>query len=236
MTVPDYPQATEAVSLYRFTEELCRALPEDALVVSASSGNAIETFLLAYRAKAGQRVFHTTGLGSMGFGVPASIGGCLAYGRRTTVCVEGDGGFQMNSQELETIARLKLPIKLFVVNNGGYGSIVASQMAYFHRLVGCTPQSGLTLPDTLKLGAVYGLPVMRIGKQTELQECLRSVLSREGPCLCEVVAIPDEPRQPRLSSYQKPDGSMASRPLEDLFPFLPREEFLANMIVPPVEE
>lgn len=228
---PDDP-----VSMYSFTRVLCEALPEGALVVPASSGNAVEIFLLAFRAKAGQRVFNTTGLGSMGFGIPACIGACLAQGGRPTVGLEGDGGFQMNAQELETIARLKLPIKLFIINNGGYGSILATQKAYFHRLVGCTPESGLTFPGTLKLAAAYGLETCSISNQGELASGIRRVLDSEGPCVCEVMALADEPRQPRVASYQKSDGSMASRPLEDMYPFLAREEFLANMIVPPIEE
>ncbi len=222
--------------MYFFTEVLCEQLPEGALVVPASSGNAIEILLLAFTTKARQRVLNTTGLGPMGFGLPASIGACLAHGGRETICVDGDGGFQMNIQELETIARLRLPIKIFVINNGGYASIVASQTAYFKRLVGCTPESGLTLPDTRRVAAAYGISASRINGQSEVVEGIRNVLSTAGPHICEVVAIPDEPRQPRVSSYQRPDGSMVSKPLEDLFPFLPREEFLANMIVPPVPE
>jgi acetolactate synthase I/II/III large subunit len=224
------------VSMYYFTEELCNQLPEGSLVVPASSGNAIEMLLLAYQAKAKQRIFITTGLGPMGFALPASIGACLAHGRQDTICVDGDGGFQMNIQELETIARLRLPIKIFVVNNGGYGSIISSQSAYFKRLVGCTPESGLTFPDTLKIAAAYGIAGSRIEGQANVVEGIQRVLQSSGPHVCEVMAISDEPRQPRVSSYQKPDGSMASKPLEDLFPFLPREEFLANMIVPPVPE
>jgi acetolactate synthase-1/2/3 large subunit len=236
LTSPHDEPAEGPVSMYSFTRHLCEALPEGALVASASSGNSVEMLLLAFKAKPGQRIFVTTGLGSMGFGVPAAIGACLAHDRRTTVCLEGDGGLQMGLHELEVIARLNLPIKLFVVNNGGYGSIVATQSTYFGRLVGSTPQSGLTLPDTLKVAAAYGLPTARIADQRELAAGIRAVLNADGPCVCEVMALADEPRQPRVASYQKPDGSMASRPLEDMYPFLPRDEFLANMIVPPVAE
>lgn len=224
------------VSMYYFTEKLCELLPEGALVVPASSGNAIEMLLLAFTVKARQRVLHTTGLGPMGFGLPASIGACLAHGGGDTVCVDGDGGFQMNIQELETIARLRLPIKIFVINNGGYGAIVSSQKANFKRLVGCTPESGLTLPNTLKVAAAYGIPSSRIECQTTVAEGIHAVLKSAGPHICEVMAIPDESRQPRVSSYQRPDGSIVSKPLEDLFPFLPREEFLANMMVAPVPD
>lgn len=236
LTAPDSGAHSGLISMYGFTETLCRILPADSLVVPASSGNAVETLLLVYKVKAGQRVFITTGLGSMGFGLPASIGACLAHGRRMTVSLEGDGGLQMNSQELETLARLKLPVKMFIVNNGGYGSIISSQSAYFHRLTGCTPQSGLTFPDTLKLAAAYQVPAVRLSDPKTLEADLQSIFEAPGPCICEIMAIPDEPRQPRVSSFQKPDGNMASRPLEDMYPFLSREEFRSNMIVPPIEE
>ncbi|HTX70535.1 MAG TPA: thiamine pyrophosphate-binding protein [Thermoleophilia bacterium] len=228
--------AAGPVSMYSFTRALCEQLPEGALVVPASSGNAVETFLLAYRAKRDQRVFLTTGLGAMGFGLPAGIGACIASGRRPTVCLEGDGGFQMNVQELEVVARLGLPLKFFVVENGGYGSIVSAQSAYFGRLVGATPESGLTLPSTLALAEAYGLPTDQIDDQRDVEKGISRVLATPGPCVCRVTALRDEPRQPRVASFQKPDGSMASRPLEDMFPFLPRDEFLANMIVPPVSD
>ena len=224
------------VSMYSFTDSLCAALPDDALVVPASSGNSIEILLLAFKAKANQRVFLTTGLGAMGFGLPAALGACLAHGRRRTVCVEGDGGFQMNSHELEVLARLGLPVKLFVVENGGYGSIVSAQSAYFERLVGATPDSGLTLPETCALAAAYGLPTDSITDQRDVEAGIRRVLDAPGPCVCRVTTLPDEPRQPRVASYQKPDGSMASRPLEDMFPFLPRDEFAANMTVLPAAD
>ena len=201
-----------------------------------SSGNAIETLLMTFRIKPRQRIFITTGLGPMGFGLPASIGGCLAHGGGRTVCVEGDGGFQMNAQELETVARLNLPIKIFVINNNGYGSIVASQQTHFGRLVGADPSSGVTLPDVVKLAGVYGIPAHRISTQRNLRADIRAILDAPGPAVVDVLAISDEVRAPRVSSTQRADGTMVSKPLEDLWPFLDREEFLANMLIPPLEE
>ena len=103
-------------------------LTREDLLVSGSSGAGIEIFLLACPTRTGQRIFHTAGLGSMGFAIPASIAVCIEAGRQRTVCVDGDGGFQFNIQELETVARLNLPIKFFVFNNDGYASIRASQV------------------------------------------------------------------------------------------------------------
>ncbi len=162
-----------------------------------------------------------------------SIGG----GRRRTILVDGDGGFQFNIQELETASRLKLPVKFFVLNNDGYASIRASQTAYFGKPnIGCDSSTGLTIPNLSKVAAAYNIPSVVIEDQRHLRDDVRRVLAMDGPVIVDVHVIPDEMRAPRLQSYQKPDGSMDSKPLEDLFPFLPREEFLANMIVKPLEE
>jgi acetolactate synthase-1/2/3 large subunit len=171
----------------------------------------------------------------MGFGLPASIGACLAANGRRTVCVDGDGSFQMNLQELETLRRLALPIKVFVINNAGFASIRASQENYFHHLVAADETSGLSLPNIRAVAAAYGVDTALIADQRDLRTQVRTVLSTPGPVVCEVVAPPDEMRAPRISSVQRPDGGMVSRPLEDLWPFLDRDEFRDNMIVPPLE-
>jgi acetolactate synthase-1/2/3 large subunit len=223
------------VSIYHLAEVIGTETDENDLLVSGSSGSGIEIFLLACPTRTGQRIFHTAGLGAMGFGLPASIGVCLAGGRRRTICVDGDGGFQFNIQELETVRRLNLPIKFFVLNNDGYASIRASQKNFFGEArLGCDANTGLTLPDISRVAAAYGLATVVIEDQTNLRADVRRVLAMDGPVVCDVRVIPNEVRAPRLASYQRPDGSLISRPLEDLWPFLPREEFLANMIVPPL--
>ncbi len=223
------------VSIYHLAEVIGNATEPADLLVSGSSGSGIEIFLLACPTRTGQRIFHTAGLGSMGFGLPASIAVCLAGGRRRTICVDGDGGFQFNIQELETVRRLNLPIKFFVLNNDGYASIRASQTNFFGEAkLGCDAGTGLTLPDISRVAAAYGLATFIIADQTNLSSDVRRVLDMPGPVVCDVRVIPDEVRAPRLASYQRPDGSMVSRPLEDLWPFLPRAEFRANMIVPPL--
>ncbi len=236
VVLPEHRLHRGSVSTYFFSEILADELSGNDLIVPGSSGNSVELFLLVFKVKAGQRIFHNRGLGAMGFGLPASIGACIASGRKRTICVDGDGGFQLNIQELETVARLKLPIKYFVINNGGYASIRAMQMNYFQQLVGSDPESGLTFPDIIKVATAYGLSTMRIEDQNDLRNKIRDVLNLPGPVICEIIAIPDEPRAPRLSSKQKSDGTMVSKPLEDMWPFLDREEFLANMIVPTLDE
>ena len=225
------------VSIFHLAEIIGQETTPEDIMISGSSGSGIEIFLFACPTRTGQRIYHTAGLGSMGNAVPGSIGVCLAGGRRRTVCVDGDGGFQFNIQELETIARLNLPIKFFVLNNDGYASIRASQANFFGApQVGCDSRSGLTVPDLCKVAAAYGLSTARIASQSNLRDEVRQVLAMPGPVVCDVQVIPDEVRGPRLSSMQRPDGSLVSKPLEDLWPFLPREEFLANMIIPPLEE
>jgi acetolactate synthase-1/2/3 large subunit len=233
---PEYRELREGVSTYCLSEAISEELGSEDIVASGSSGAGVELFLLAFQVKENQRVLHSRGLGAMGFGLPASIGACLGAGRRRTVCVDGDGSFQMNAQELETARRLQLPIKLFVINNNGYASIRSSQGNYFKHLVAADPSSGLTLPDVKEVARAYGVPALSITSQQDLRRQVRAVLETPGPVVCEVMAPSAEERAPRLSSMQRPDGSMVSKPLEDLWPFLDREEFHSNMIIPPLED
>ncbi len=225
------------VSIFNLAEVLgTEVKPEDRLVVG-NSGSGIEIYLLACPTLHSQRLYHTAGLGSMGYAIPMAIAVAIANPGREVIAVDGDGGFQFNIQELETIHRLQLPIKFFVLNNDGYSSIRASQAAYFGKAsIGADERTGLTIPNLSKVGASYGLATYVLKDQTDLRAEVRKVLAIPGPVLCDVNVLPDEVRAPRLQSYQKPDGSFVSKPLEDLFPFLEREEFLANMIVAPLPE
>jgi acetolactate synthase I/II/III large subunit len=236
VVLPEYRNLPHGVSTYVLGEAISEASAPDDVIVSGSSGAGIEMYCLAAKLKEGQRLFLTTALGAMGNGVPGVVGACLANGRRRTICVDGDGGLQLNIQELETVRRLHLPIKLFVMNNDGYASIRTSQSRYFGRLAGADPTSGVTLPPLAKVAEAYGLPFARIETDRGLAGRVRELLGSPGPLVIEVMMPREEPRAPSLSSMRKPDGSMVSKPLEDLWPFLPREEFLSNMVIPPVEE
>jgi len=236
LVLPEHKVAGR-VSVYNFGEVMSGVLNEGDYIVSGSSGTGIELFLLAYRVKKGQRIFHTTALGSMGFGIPAAVGACLGGGGRQTIVVDGDGGFQFNIQELETVKRLNLPIKFFVLNNEGYGSIRASQKVFFgETIIGCDTATGQTLPDLRKVAEAYGIRTDVITSQDNLAVEVQRVLDTPGPVVCDVHIVLDETRQPRLSSTQRPDGSFVSKPLEDLWPFLSREEFAENMIIAPLPE
>ena len=131
------------------------------LIITGSSGLAVEVFYSTFVNKTGQRIFLTSGLGSMGYGLPAAIGGCLASGRKPVVSVEGDGSLQLNLQELSTLKSLNLPIRMFVMNNNGYASIRNTQRNYFDaRYVATGQEAGLLIPDLVKLAEAIGLDVL----------------------------------------------------------------------------
>jgi acetolactate synthase-1/2/3 large subunit len=241
LVLPVHTDPDSRVSAYNFAEVMSSELEEGDFIVSGSSGTGIELFLLAFRTKRRQRIFHTTALGAMGFGIPAALGAGIACvpsaSKRRIVCVDGDGGFQFNIQELETVARLKLPIKFFVLNNEGYGSIRASQTAFFGSCrIGCDAATGQTLPDVRRVAEAYGIATDTITCQRHLVEEIRRVLATPGPVVCDVQTALDEIRQPRLSSVQLADGSFVSKPLEDLWPFLDRDEFKENMLIPTLDD
>lgn len=233
----DHRKPEGPVSIFNLAEVLgTEVSPNDRLVVG-NSGSGIEIYLFACPTLHSQRLYHTAGLGAMGYAIPMAIAVAIANPGREVIAVDGDGGFMFNIQELETIHRLQLPIKFFVLNNDGYSSIRASQTAYFGKpSIGADRNTGLTIPDLSDVGAAFKLGTRIIHDQTHLRSEVRKALDMPGPVVIDVRVIPDEVRAPRLQSYQKPDGSFVSKPLEDLFPFLPREEFLANMIVKPLEE
>jgi acetolactate synthase I/II/III large subunit len=236
LVADEHRDPAKPISVYHLADVASEVLEEGATIVSGSSGAGIEIFLLALRVKRRQRVIHTTALGAMGFGLPATIGASLGRGGAPVFCVDGDGGFQLNIQELATVARLNLPIKFFILSNEGFSSIRTSQLQWFGRLVAADSSSGLTFPNVRRVAEAYGIATAVLDCPEQLEAQLRNVLAMPGPVVCEVMTIPDETRAPRVSSYQRADGSMVSRPLEDMWPFLDREEFRANMIVPPIEE
>ncbi|WP_448382085.1 thiamine pyrophosphate-binding protein [Desulfosoma sp.] len=232
VVLPEYWKETQYINDYVLISVLSDELTGQDLLIPGSSGACSERTMQAIRIKPGLRVFNSQGLGSMGFGIPATIGGCLASGGKRTICLEGDGGFVMNIQELETVRRLQLPIKFFVLNNGGYGSIRATQKSHFNgHLVGCTPASGLTLPNISALAESFGIPSVRLDTHATIRDQVRRVLKTPGPVVCEVIVSPDQPTAPRVVTQQREDGSIVSSPMEDLWPFLDKQELQANMNV-----
>lgn len=237
VVLPEYRQLKNYVSTYVLVDEVSKQLSSNDVVVPCSSGSGADITSQSLRIKKGQRVLNSPGLGSMGFGVPQTIGACIASGYKRTVCLNGDGGFQLNIQELETIKRLQLPVKFFYLNNQGYLSIKVSQNNYFNgRLVATGNTSGLTLPDIQKIAYAYGINSNRILNHDSLEQGVKEALESDGPFICEVMIDPEEQVSPKVKSMIGANGKMISKPLEDLAPFLDRDEFLANMIVKPLAE
>ena len=169
----------------------------------------------------------------MGYGLPSTIGACLASGGRRTVGVNGDGGFMMNIQELETIARLNLPIKIFVLSNRGYGAIKATQTNLFNgHLVACNHESGLSIPPVAKIAEAYGLKTVTIRNNSELSKKVEDVLEYNGPVICEVMTPIELTASPKQVSYKRSDGQMESKPLEYMNPPISDDEMKQNMLIP----
>jgi len=226
-----FPTAGE-IDHYHFATALSDAIPPDTLVVTGSSGLAVEVFYTVFRNRPGQRVFLTSGLGAMGYGLPAAIGACLASGRRPLVAVESDGSLQLNLQEMATLVAQALPITLIVMNNRGYASIRNTQRNYFAgRFVGTGPEAGLSLPEPAAIAALYGLPFARIAERGELAQ-LPALIGAGGPRLIEIVLRADETLAPKVAALPQADGTMLSMPLEDMSPLLPLATLEAEMLVP----
>jgi acetolactate synthase I/II/III large subunit len=225
------------ISHYHLISAFAKAFPENALIMTGGSGLAIESFWMTFEAKAGQRMCTTSGLGSMGYGLPAMIGACIARGRVPTIGVEGDGSLMMNLQELATLRGLNLPIRMFIINNAGYASIRNTQRNYFEgRYVGTGPEAGLFMPDFVALAQSLGLPAMRITDAAELDAGIAHALAQPGPFICDIHVTPNESLWPKAIAVPQPDGTLLSMPLEDMTPLLPRAELRAQMIVGLTEE
>lgn len=220
-------------NIYAFYEELSKAMKENQnLMVSVGTSRVAGS--QAFRVKKGQRFITNPNTASMGFCLPGAIGVCIASGKKPVVCVTGEGSLQMNLQELQTIWQNRLPVKLFVINNQGYHSIRQTQQNYFGEpLVGVGEESGdLSFPDLEKLIPAYGFPYRSIHTSEELQEKIEEVLNFDGAIVCEVFVTKYQKTEPKTSAKKLPDGRMVSAPLEDMYPFLSREELEDNMYIP----
>jgi acetolactate synthase I/II/III large subunit len=222
----DFPGFVNQYYLIELLSLLCDGKD---VFVPGSSGACSEISMQATKLKFGQRMLNSEGLGPMGFGIPAAIGASIASSRRI-ITIDGDGGFQMNTQELEVIRRLNLSVKIFVLNNNGYGSIRNSQRNYFDsHFVASDPTSGLTLPSVTRIAEAYSIPSIRVDDDKMLAESINWALTNEGPTIVEVMVSPDQQTMPRTQSYQNEQGIMVTRPMEDLWPFLDRDEFEMNL-------
>lgn len=225
------------VDSYNFFEVLSDCARGNTIFV-LGNGTACVSSYQSLRLKGGQKVVVNSGCASMGYDLPAAIGSFFGAGKNhPIICVTGDGSIQMNIQELQTIIHHQLPIKLFVLNNDGYISIRNTQRSFFNgHFVGSSKESGLSCPNIIKIAQAYGFTVCRIKNQRKLKQKIQSVLNLNGPMVCEIMLDPFEKTEPKTSSEIKSNGKIISKPLEDMFPFLKRDEFKSNMIIPVINE
>ena len=234
--LPEYKDDKKGVNLYFFIDALSRAMKPDSVAV-ADAGSAFYVLTQAIKLREGQRYITSGGQAEMGYTLPACIGVTFARGKKEVLGVTGDGSFQLNIQELQTVVHYDLPIKLFVWNNDGYLSIRATQSKFFEgRLIGTDSTSGVSFPSTKKIADAYGIKYFKADSSKDLEKVIKEVIDYPRAVICEVMCIRDQEIVPTVSSFKKDDGTMISKPIEDMYPFLPREEFEKEMIVKPVND
>lgn len=224
-------------NVYAFINYLSSSLPAGNLTV-VSNGSACVVGSHNYVIKKDSRFIINSAVASMGYGLPAAIGACVAAGKTDTICIEGDGSIMMNLQELQTIITNNLPIKIFLINNQGYHSIRQTQNNIFgdHTKVGIGPESGdLSFPDFGKLSKAFGYKYYSAHSNAEMKKTVNAALEEEGAVFCEIFVSTEQNFEPKSATKRLPDGTLVSPPLEDLAPFLPRDELLENMIIKPIE-
>jgi acetolactate synthase-1/2/3 large subunit len=233
---PEREDVKKFVDSYYFFKKLSN-LTKDGTIFAFGNGTACVSSYQSFDVKPNQRVIVNSGCASMGYGLPAAIGACFGNNKKSVICVTGDGSIQLNIQELQTIVHYKLPIKIFVLNNQGYISIRNTQNNFFNGFfVGSNKESGVSCPDMIKIAKAYGISTLTIKNHEELEYKIKKALSYPEAILCDVNINPEEKMYPKLSSEKKEDGTIVSKPLEDMYPFLDRDEFKRNMIIKPLLE
>jgi len=223
-----------SVNMYEFIKALSELSREDSIVISDAGSSYYVTAQSFTLKDIKQRHITSGAQADMGFTLPAAIGASVAS-NKTVIGITGDGSFQLNIQELQTVKHLNLPIKLFVWNNNGYLSIRTTQDKFFEgRRIGTDPTSGVSFPDTKKIANAYELPYVKINNATELRSKLNEVISFDGPIICEVMCPEDQEIIPAVSAVKNKDGTMTSKPIEDMYPYLDRNEFINEMIIKPI--
>lgn len=230
VVTPECRAQQGSVNSYYFVDRLSDLLsPQD--VVVTDMGIAFQGTHQAFRVKAGQKFFTNSGFASMGWGLPAAVGACIGNDRGRTICIAGEGGLLMNVQELATIMHHRLPVKLFILNNGGYLTIKQTQAFGFEsRFMGVNGATGLSFPDFQKLAAAHRMPACCVDSHEKLTAAIEQTLGSDGPSICEILMDHDQPQIMRAVPRKRPDGTTEYTPFEDLYPFLDREELRQNMV------
>jgi acetolactate synthase-1/2/3 large subunit len=235
VVLPEYWH-NDRVNPYCFINDLFKQLPEGQNIVTGNGSACVVSFQAA-ELKQGQRLWTNSGCATMGYDIPAAIGACMASNKQPIVCLAGDGSIMMNLQELQTVVGTQLPIKIFILNNSGYVSIFQTHRNFFNGVeVGGGPKSGVTFPNFERLSYGFDIPYLKISNHQEMPERIKEALAISGPVICEVIIDENQAFQPKLGAKQLGDGRIVSPALEDLSPFLPREELRENMLIDLIED
>lgn len=227
---PEHEDREGFINSYPVLQRFSNYLSPDAIVVT-DMGTALLSGHQVMSFKKGQRMMTSTGLGEMGYGLPAAIGACFANDRKDVICLNCDGGMMMNLQELQTIAHHRLPIKIIIFNNDGYLMIKHTQKSLFKgRYSGTNLSSGVSCPDFKKLAQAFNFPYSSVKTWSDFEKNIPQFLKEDGPAFCEIYMHPEQPLVPKLSLAQQKDGTIVSPPLEDLSPFISRKRLAENMI------
>jgi len=226
----------QSINPYCFMETLFQNLDEGEIVVTGNGSACVISFQAAHL-KPGQRLWTNSGCATMGYDLPAAIGVSKASAGKRIICLAGDGSIMMNLQELQTIIGNRLPIKIFILNNNGYVSIFQTHRNFFNGVeVGGGPKSNVTFPDFGALSQAFGFPFLRCARHEDMARIIKATLAIDGPAVCEIMLDENTIFAPKLGAKQHPDGRITSPPLEDLSPFLSREELAANMLIDLIKE
>ena len=227
----NYKNTKNEINSYFLIDQVCKNSKAGDIFVSDAGGTFYAVSQAVTLTKPNQRYIPSSAMATMGYSLPAAIGIAVATNNRV-ISFTGDGSLQQNIQEFQTLVEYDLPVKLFVLNNDGYHSIRTSQTNYFQkRYIGESPKSGISFPDTLKIAKAYGIKAVRINQPSQILNTINEVLNYEGPVVCEVIVPREQEIIPTVASRVNADGTMSSRPLEDMYPFLDREEYQNNMFI-----
>lgn len=228
--IPAYLKQNYPVNPYVFMDRMTRCLDEGDTIVASNGSACVISFQAAYLKK-DQRLFANSGCATMGYGLPAAIGVCIQKNNERVICLEGDGSIQMNIQELQTLVHNQLNVKVFWLNNDGYLSMKQTQNNLFKPpLIGVNKNSGVSFPSAEKISKAYDIPYYCISKIDDIEDTVMKVLNMEGPVICEVILDPNQNFEPKLSSKVLEDGSIVSPEIDDMYPFLSREEYMSNKL------
>jgi acetolactate synthase-1/2/3 large subunit len=232
VVLPEYYKKNQPINLYAFIEDLFDRLDKDDVVITGNGSACVVSFQAA-KLKLGQRLYTNSGNASMGYDLPAAIGASIALAKKKIICLAGDGSLMMNLQELQTVVGYHLPIKILVINNNGYHSIRQTQEAYFSdNLFGIGPEDGVTLPNFVELAKAFKIKSAAVRSMDEWgSRLIQDLLSSNEAVLIELFVDPKVPFSPKLASRKLPDGTMVSPSLEDMSPFLSREELAENIFI-----